>query len=757
MKKGLSVLLIAAALFGFYGGAVNLNDVLACKDYWEEKGEQTTADLNKLEDGINQLKDNEQAYLDGVEAVAKGEKDLAKGEADYAAGQAELAKGEAEYAAAPGKLAAGEAQVAAGEAKLAESYKSYNEAPAKLGSIKTLIDGLQKVKRSYEQSGGDGVPSWKDGFEHKASNQALAQAAAGKQTKDTPGLNQAKDLITKTVNTDSNKASIALIEQLSGTKGLVDGVNSAKTYKGFDREMKNMISAFDVAIKQLQGFASTASSYANNSDLSAAAAGLNNAPDMNLTYMTGAAADLEGKIGNMETAGYDKLPAEDPRKQGYDTAVKSLAGLKQLIGARAAVQSKIGGIVNSETGKKLAMIKNLGSDGAKLYAGIEGAMNVLAANSESTTNGDYAKAISSLQTYLGMAADALNGKVKEAQSSRKSFDDWRRGYTRLRDGQSQLVAGEEVDDQGLRFAFAQILANKELREPVEKTAPSLIPLLKLYSTPTVLFDEDLDDFNEDMDKICGTVIPNLVPILRQVYGKGLKTYEEAPALLAEGEEQLAAGKAELAQGYADYAAAPGKLAAGRKQLAEGLQKLMDGRKELADGKEKLAEYEDGEQQVRDGLATLVGTKPDGGLTSILDRLDGDDNFNDKAGHLVLDEGLGAVTVGREYQSDSGELVTEEITKRAVGTGVGLGAAALAVLAGILSLLKKNKGAGIAAILTAAAGAAGIAVGTGSGMEFSHIAGSNMGSMPWVAAGILAGVAAVHAIVHFMQKKEEVDA
>ncbi len=73
------------------------------------------------------------------------------------------------------------------------------------------------------------------------------------------------------------------------------------------------------------------------------------------------------------------------------------------------------------------------------------------------------------------------------------------------------------------------------------------------------------------------------------------------------------------------------------------------------------------------------------------------------------------------------------------------------------MVPKNKGAGIAAILTAAAGAAGVAVGTGSGMEFSHIAGSHMGSMPWVAAGILAGVAVLHAIVHFMQKKEEVDA
>ena len=65
MKKGLSVLLIAAALFGFYGGATSLNDVLASKDYWEEVGEKSTADMNKLEDGLNQLKDNEKAYLDG--------------------------------------------------------------------------------------------------------------------------------------------------------------------------------------------------------------------------------------------------------------------------------------------------------------------------------------------------------------------------------------------------------------------------------------------------------------------------------------------------------------------------------------------------------------------------------------------------------------------------------------------------------------------------------------------------------------------
>ena len=98
MKKALSVLLVAAALFGFYGSAVTVNDLLACKDYWEEAGEKSTADMNKLEDGLNQLKDNEQAYLDGQDQLAEGEKTLADGEAQYA-------QGLKSYKSAPAKLA----------------------------------------------------------------------------------------------------------------------------------------------------------------------------------------------------------------------------------------------------------------------------------------------------------------------------------------------------------------------------------------------------------------------------------------------------------------------------------------------------------------------------------------------------------------------------------------------------------------------------------------------------------------------------
>ena len=99
------------------------------------------------------------------------------------------------------------------------------------------------------------------------------------------------------------------------------------------------------------------------------------------------------------------------------------------------------------------------------------------------------------------------------------------------------------------------------------------------------------------------------------------------------------------------------------------------------------------------------------------------------------------------------LITDEITARAVGTGALLGAGVLAVLAAILSFLKKNKGAGIFAVLAAAAGAFGAFYGTQAGTYFSNIAGSTVGATGWVAAGILGVVALVHAIAHFTAKKE----
>ena len=124
----------------------------------------------------------------------------------------------------------------------------------------------------------------------------------------------------------------------------------------------------------------------------------------------------------------------------------------------------------------------------------------------------------------------------------------------------------------------------------------------------------------------------------------------------------------------------------------------------------------------------------GDVQGIADRIGNDTDFDNGDEHLELDEGLSAVQAGKGYASDLTAAVTDEIMSRAIATGLLIGAGVLAVLA-------------------AAAGCVGAFMGNAAGMQFSSIAGSTMGATPWVAAGILAAVAAVHAIVHFTAKKE----
>lgn len=138
MKKVLSILLIAAAAFGFYGGAVSINDVLDCKAYWEDMDKQSSESLNMLKDGLDQLHENTEAYLDGVVQVADGEKELAAGEKEYAAGLKTFKDGQKEYAAGKKTLADGKKQYAAAKGDLNALIDGLTGLPA---SVKTLTDG----------------------------------------------------------------------------------------------------------------------------------------------------------------------------------------------------------------------------------------------------------------------------------------------------------------------------------------------------------------------------------------------------------------------------------------------------------------------------------------------------------------------------------------------------------------------------------------------------------------------------------------
>ena len=739
MKKALSVLLVAAALFGFYGSAVTVNDLLACKDYWEEAGEKSTADMNKLEDGLNQLKENEQAYLDGKDqlaegeaALADGEAELAKGEAKLANGEAQYAKGLADYAAAPAKLAAGEKKLAAGKKELASGEDSYKQ-------LNTLIGGLKTAKKHGTKSTKKHDTYWHDAFSN--------------------ALKPGRQLIVKTLN--DKKDMVAMLESLTGAKDLVSKASNAKGYKQFASVVdKELEPSFRNAAKALKGFAKLAADKADElQTASDAHAGLLN--------LEGQWEDpnpaLPGGV-SMKTA-FGALNAKN-EETAVDTIGGPLAALKPAFkgmsdspayGAYPASALLRGGVAKQlsdflgEYGETLEGVAASNSDFAQLL----GAMKVLA------TEGGAPEA--QFKAYMPAVISGLNDKAvpalkeyaKTAEDSADQFKTWHEGYETLHDGKNKQLGSTS---EGIPYAFKNMITNPTIKAAIKKYDKGLMKELKKYSG-NKLKTEGFVEFDGDLTHICNDIIPRALNVLSKVKSSAGKQ-------LAAGRKQLAAGKAELAKGKRDYAAAPGKLAdarkqladgraqlaAGRQQLADGRQALEDGRQQLADGRAKLAEYEDGEQQVRDGLATLVGTEPDLDLVGILDRLEGDGDFDNGDDHLDIDEGLNAVEVGRGYQADDGVLITNEIMARAVGTGALLGAGVLAVLAALLSFLKKNKGAGVFALLSAAAGAFGAFYGTNAGTYFSDIAGSTAGSTAWVAAGILGAIALVHAAVHFASKK-----
>ncbi len=695
MKKGLSVLLIAAALFGFYGGAVSLNDVLACKDYWEEEGERSTADMNKLEDGLNQLKENEQVYIDGVDQIADGEIALAEGEAAFAEGQATLTQGEADYAAAPGKLAAGRAKLRKGKAALTEAI-------AKRQDLRKVKSKLEEVEPAYQPwlnkfnklrtSIVDNPDNPSKGVLYDTG--AVAVGLVGNKEND--GILQAFG----TLKLLADQASGGAQQYKAGMDGIISGVKETLKNKGImenpsDEDAKNALTNnpdFEQAKAQYNAAEQGYTQYSNLADkLNAVYNHLNTTYTSDLVSI---ATSINGKIENIKKADYQ---ATELRKTDFS---------KDMSDAKAVLSNLANDSVLKQAASEQPELA------AKLSGGVGQVMDLISASESSKR--EYDKNYDELKPNASLG-NKVGTKVAAAAKAVLSNEDMRGAMT-----------GKQIS---------------ALKPYMQSGAITSLPNIELlYGTMTLGADKLDDGKNSLLDSL---------KALKDGASGGIGQYN---AGISDGEDQLKAGRAEYRKGLAEYKAAPAKLADGRAKLADAAQQLEDGRKELADGKEQLAEYEDGEQQVRDGLATLMGTTPDGGLTSILDRRNGDDDFDNGDSHLELDEGLEAVTVGRGYQADSGELITKEITGRAIGTAAGLGAGALAVLAAILSFLKKNKGAGVCAILAAAAGAAGIAYGTSAGMEFSNIAGSTVGSLPWVAAGVLAAVAAVHAIAHFASKE-----
>lgn len=590
MKKALSVLLIAAACFGFYGSAVTVNDVLACKDYWEEAGEKSTADMNKLEDGLNQLLENEDAYLDGLDQIADAEVQLAEGEKT-------LAKGEADYAAAPGKLAKGKADLAAG-------WSAYNDGKKTYDAGKKEYAEAEKTLKKLESA----VNALHDGFDTFSDYYSKAKAM---------GFYGEGGLAASGIAPDKSEDVESLLNAIKGQVGT--------------------------------------DAYAYQAAAEAAAQG--GAP----------------------------VPADVAANGAAASAVLAVTPADVLSGARKPTAD--------ETKAMLAKVQEAYANDTRTPEAI-GSITMKAA----ATNG------------LGLLVSTAVNQYKA----------------------------------GICSGIVELLKNLKGNEDAEKALKDyggVDTLVGYYGNPDMFPDAMFSTYT---GKLLAAA-DDLIKSSKQKLAAADKQLKAGKKELDAGLKKLKKGEKEYAQGLADYKAAPAKLEDGRQQLA-------DGYKQYEDGKAQLAQYEDGEQQIRDGLATLFNTEADLDLVSIADRLNGDGDFDNGDNHLEIEEGLNAVEVGRGYQAEDGDLITAEIMGRAVATGGLLAAGVLAVLAAILSFLNKNKGAGVFAILAAAAGAFGAFFGPAQGTYFSEIAGSTIGTLTWVAAGVLGAVALVHAIVHFAAPK-----
>ena len=140
--KTLSAILAVVALIGLVTSGMTVSDVLGSKGYWEEQDKISTANLNKLDDGLNTLKENEQTYRDGVKALADGKQ-------QYAEGQQTLADGYAAYEEGKAKYESGLKEYAEGKALLESKTDDFNEGKVKKVQAKQVYDAVNELMDGY--------------------------------------------------------------------------------------------------------------------------------------------------------------------------------------------------------------------------------------------------------------------------------------------------------------------------------------------------------------------------------------------------------------------------------------------------------------------------------------------------------------------------------------------------------------------------------------------------------------------------------
>ena len=210
MKRFLSIVLIAAAVFGIYNYYVNIMDVFACKTYWEEKSSDAEDTLNALGAALNKLKRNKKTYTSGQKQLTKGEKSLAASEGKY-------------YQAG-GQLSSIKRQISEGESAVSE--------------LTQMINAISKVRAEYK--------TWKTSFD-KIRNERSAVVKSMKVEPDFDPENTVKVLLwgySVYLDTDDQKNAYK-----AAIKGINNTSQNAAGYKKFASDAYTVAGTVDALEK----------------------------------------------------------------------------------------------------------------------------------------------------------------------------------------------------------------------------------------------------------------------------------------------------------------------------------------------------------------------------------------------------------------------------------------------------------------------------------------------------------------------------
>ena len=617
--------------------------------------------------------------------------------------------------------------LAGGSLSLKDSLNSkeyWENASGGGGSIGQLEDGLNQLKE-HEQAyldGRDALAEGKAAYDEgvKAFNEGKDQYEDGvqtlkeKQAEYDAGVQQLEEARQKLL------AAKAKLE--AGQKQYDEGVKSLNQAKALQDALTQLASGYATWQQGYQALlAFQASAKAQGVEL----------PDPSASNVSTYDSAIAQMKSDIQTAlGYcDRLETLKSTKAQLENALAGKPSKDELTQSKAALEAAI-----AAAGE--------GEDTSAYEAQLKEVENGLAAweNLEKVNDG-----IAQIEAGLGgQDRTSLNNTLNQLNQLT---------------GVPQAVAdGQKTLASGTSQVINAALGNETMAAAL--TSKSGMSADQLKATAGALGSMDYATFNSTM----GTFV---------TLGNGLsaeltKTISEGEKTLSEAAKQLDAGYAQYRSGLAQYNEGKAKLEEGAKlleegqqtledaakQLEEGKEKLTEAEKQIADGEAQLAEFEYGRKQVIDGLKSAIDTEAYEGLESIKDRLGPDFSYMKNETDLDIDKGLEVVAAAKDYASDATGAVTEEITKKAIGSIVAIAGAAVAMIAGLLGLfLSKPAFSGVVALLGGGIAVAGALVSAGAGSFFSQMAGAG-GPGLLTAAGITTAAAAVpQAISAFLAGKK----